>query len=81
MIELCFLVGHYEMLAMTLNSLGVEPDPSALANLTGWPARVADDLRTRLAAQQRGRTDPSSADTPGPRPRASHLKRSLRTQP
>jgi alkylhydroperoxidase family enzyme len=26
MIELCMLVGHYEMLAMTLNSLRVEPD-------------------------------------------------------
>jgi AhpD family alkylhydroperoxidase len=26
MIELCMLVGHYEMLAMTLNSLGVQPD-------------------------------------------------------
>jgi AhpD family alkylhydroperoxidase len=27
LIEFCMLVGHYEMLAMTLNSLGVEPDP------------------------------------------------------
>ncbi|MGB2710706.1 MAG: carboxymuconolactone decarboxylase family protein, partial [Conexibacter sp.] len=26
LIELCMLVGHYEMLAMTLLSLGVEPD-------------------------------------------------------
>lgn len=26
LIELCMLVGHYEMLAMTLNSLAVEPD-------------------------------------------------------
>jgi AhpD family alkylhydroperoxidase len=26
LIELCLLVGHYEMLAMTLNSLQVEPD-------------------------------------------------------
>lgn len=26
LIELCMLVGHYEMLAMTLNTLGVEPD-------------------------------------------------------
>src|ERR1700681_3938041 len=32
-IELCFLVGHYEMLAMTLNSLGVEPEASALRKL------------------------------------------------
>ena len=26
LIELCMLVGHYEMLAMTLNSLQVQPD-------------------------------------------------------
>ena len=26
LVELCFLVGHYEMLAMLLNSRGVEPD-------------------------------------------------------
>lgn len=36
LIELCMLVGHYEMLAMTLRSLGVQPDdysdrPSRLA--------------------------------------------------
>lgn len=40
LIELCMLVGHYEMLAMTLNSLGVRPDalpdrPPALARLMG----------------------------------------------
>lgn len=28
MIELCMLVGNYEMVAMTLKSLGVEPDPA-----------------------------------------------------
>lgn len=39
LIELCMLVGHYEMLAMTLNALGVQPDrlrpgpPSRLALL------------------------------------------------
>jgi AhpD family alkylhydroperoxidase len=27
LIEICLLVGHYEMLAMTLNALAVEPDP------------------------------------------------------
>jgi alkylhydroperoxidase family enzyme len=26
LIELCMLVGHYEMLAMTINSLGIEPE-------------------------------------------------------
>jgi AhpD family alkylhydroperoxidase len=28
LIELCMLVGHYEMLAMTLRSLDVQPDPT-----------------------------------------------------
>jgi AhpD family alkylhydroperoxidase len=35
LIELCMLVGHYEMLAMTLNSLGVAPDRLA----SDWPPR------------------------------------------
>jgi alkylhydroperoxidase family enzyme len=48
-IELCLLVGHYEMLAMTLNSLGVEPEPSAVARLSGAPAVVAAELRDGLA--------------------------------
>jgi AhpD family alkylhydroperoxidase len=29
LIELCLLIGHYEMLAMTLNTLRVQPDPPA----------------------------------------------------
>lgn len=29
LIELCMLIGHYEMLAMTLNTLGVEPERPA----------------------------------------------------
>jgi AhpD family alkylhydroperoxidase len=29
LIELCMLIGHYEMLAMTLNTLAVEPDFAA----------------------------------------------------
>lgn len=35
-IELCFLVGNYEMLAMTLNSLGVQLDPKRRRRWTGW---------------------------------------------
>lgn len=41
LIELCMLVGHYEMLAMTINALGVQPDelrpgpPPRLARLVG----------------------------------------------
>ena len=38
LIELCVLVGHYEMLAMLLNSRGVAPEPSAVRRL---PARFA----------------------------------------
>jgi AhpD family alkylhydroperoxidase len=36
LIELCMLVGHYEMLAMTLNALRVQPDPLP----AGPPARL-----------------------------------------
>jgi AhpD family alkylhydroperoxidase len=44
LIELCMLVGHYEMLAMTLNSLQVEPD----ALPSGPPSRLV-----RLAQRRR----------------------------
>ncbi len=44
-IELCMLVGHYEMLAMTLNSLGVEPERSALAALDGSARQTAAVLQ------------------------------------
>ncbi len=50
LIELCFLVGHYEMVAMALNTLGVEPEPTTTARLTGGAATAAEDLRTRLRA-------------------------------
>jgi AhpD family alkylhydroperoxidase len=40
LIELCMLVGHYEMLAMTLNTLGVQPDPLP----AGPPPRLAQLL-------------------------------------
>jgi alkylhydroperoxidase family enzyme len=49
LIELCLLAGHYEMLAMTLNSLGVAPERTALARLTGRAASTAQDLGTQLA--------------------------------
>lgn len=40
LIELCMLVGHYEMLAMTLNSLAVAPD-----ELPARPPRLARALQ------------------------------------
>lgn len=48
LIELCMLVGHYEMLAMTLNSLRVAPDPLP----AGPPPRAARWLQA--AARRRG---------------------------
>lgn len=42
LIELCLLVGHYEMLAMTLNSLEVEPDRVR----AGTPSRATRALRS-----------------------------------
>jgi 4-carboxymuconolactone decarboxylase len=50
LIELCLLVGHYEMLAMTLNSLGVEAEPTTLARLSGCAADAAGRLRAGLVA-------------------------------
>ena len=41
LIELCLLVGHYEMLAMTLNSLEVEPDRIR----SGKPSRATRALQ------------------------------------
>ena len=53
LIELCFLVGHYAMLAMTLNSLGVQPEPSALRVLDGQSAEQSDQLRAELVSARR----------------------------
>jgi alkylhydroperoxidase family enzyme len=53
LIELCMLVGHYEMLAMTLNSLGVEAEPGALAALDAGTARTVERLHTELARSRR----------------------------
>jgi AhpD family alkylhydroperoxidase len=41
LIELCLLIGHYEMLAMTLNALAVQPD----ALPAGPPSRAARALQ------------------------------------
>jgi alkylhydroperoxidase family enzyme len=46
LIELCMLVGHYEMLAMTLNALAVQPDPEPAGQPTGV-ARIARRLAER----------------------------------
>jgi 4-carboxymuconolactone decarboxylase len=43
-IELCMLVGHYEMLAMVLNTRHVDPEPTALARISGRAAEIADAL-------------------------------------
>jgi alkylhydroperoxidase family enzyme len=53
LIELCMLVGQYEMLAMTLNSLGVEAEPDALAGLDAGPAGTAARLAAALTRARR----------------------------
>ena len=51
LIELCVLVGHYEMLAMTLRSLEVQPDAVAAPGVAGSPlARVAQRIAARRGA-------------------------------
>ena len=51
LIELCFLVGHYEMLAMVVNSLGVEPEQGVRRRLDSAASATAD----RLEAARAGR--------------------------
>jgi S-formylglutathione hydrolase FrmB/alkylhydroperoxidase family enzyme len=55
LIELCMLAGHYEMLAMTLNSLGVAPDePSGRRpSLLGRARRPRRPRRARRAGPAR----------------------------
>ncbi len=49
LIELCMLVGHYEMLAMTLNSLGVSVDAVA----SDWPPRAVRAIASRVSGSRR----------------------------
>ena len=49
LIELCMLVGHYQLLAMTINSLGVQPDPPPPAP----PSRSTRLLRAAFARRRR----------------------------
>jgi alkylhydroperoxidase family enzyme len=60
LIEMCILVGHYEMLAMTVNSLGVQPEPSAVRALSARAAHTADVLSAALrsATAMRGSGQP-----------------------
>jgi alkylhydroperoxidase family enzyme len=51
LIELCFVVGHYEMVAMALNSLGVEPEPTTLDRL-GNDTAIAT-VRQALVSRRR----------------------------
>jgi len=46
LIEFCLLVGHYEMLAMTLNSLEIEPDEPHTGKPT-LPMRIAGAVASR----------------------------------
>lgn len=48
LIELCMLVGHYEMVAMTLNALGVQPD----APPSRPPSRVLRIVQTLIEKRQ-----------------------------
>ena len=50
LIELCMLIGHYEMLAMTLNALRVQTDPPA-----GAPPRALRAAQRLLARRARSR--------------------------
>jgi alkylhydroperoxidase family enzyme len=66
LIELCLLVGHYQMLAMTLNSLGVEPEPTTLARLSGGAGEAAAQLRAGLVAARGGDAEAVGSTEPSP---------------
>ena len=77
-IELCMLVGHYEMLAMTLNSLGVRPERSALGALDEEARRTVDVLAGAARCRdggplaRPGRPEPAGRPSrPGARPAPS----------
>ena len=46
LIELCLLIGHYEMLAKTINTLRIEPDGPPTKPIPGW-IRRAEKLLSR----------------------------------
>jgi len=50
LIELCLLIGHYEMLAMTLNALQIAPDPPA-ARAPSRVVKVAQAFIERRSAK------------------------------
>jgi alkylhydroperoxidase family enzyme len=66
LIELCLLVGHYEMLAMTLNALGVQPDDLP----PGGPPRALVLLQSVLARRGRGERAPRPSTPVGGTPGA-----------
>ena len=53
LLELCFVVGHYEMVAMALNSLGVEPEPTTLGRLAADTAHSTEQLAHVLEDRRR----------------------------
>lgn len=53
LIELCMLVGHYEMLAMTLNALKVQLDPAPIGGPRGRLRLVESFVRRRRTGQTR----------------------------
>jgi len=52
LIELCLLVGHYEMLAMTLRSLEVQPDPVPPVHAVAGTGSPFVRLAQRVAARR-----------------------------
>jgi alkylhydroperoxidase family enzyme len=76
LIEVCFVVGHYTMLAMTLNSLGVQAEPTAIRALNGSNAQAADMLRAALASTRR-LAGTASGPTHAPWTRTKQVRRPL----
>lgn len=67
LVDLCFLVGHYEMLAMLINSAGLEPGARARRSLPPGPAASGERIR-RVMLRTRGADTPPDALSIGARP-------------
>ncbi|MFL6140560.1 MAG: hypothetical protein ACJ72N_01660 [Labedaea sp.] len=66
---MCLLTGHYAMLRLTVNSLGVEPEPAALAGPAAAAANQGlADAPSRRCGQIWGNAVPPLSDNCGKSP-------------
>jgi hypothetical protein len=65
LVELCLLVGHYEMLAMVLKTRGTEPEPGAIRHLDPRTAAIGETLSTVISGPEADTAGRPTLVTPG----------------